>query len=297
MRPVSDHFFWLGRSAEIAVACAALLVLLLTGCMSNDYKLAAKNTPPAVPLLLSAEQPPVTAELDTLIVFHGAGSWKQEAYWDEYVISLVNHGQRPVTVEGAVLKSGVVAAAVTHPSGEAIGTDPWALEKQSQKILKDQGHRIVADAGPNNAIGGLNLATMALASTAFATGSSAAVAGATVGAIALPMVVVGSTVVAITGPYAIQKEFNRRRLALPLELQPGETRHGSLFFPITPGPQRLEVNFRGEGAEQTASIDLAVLAHLHFAQPPGAPTPPGSSASPLVLDAAKPPVAAAAPSR
>jgi hypothetical protein len=238
-------------------------LLFLAGCVSRRYQSAAKNTPPAVSLNLNAQQPPLTAELNTLIVSQGPGSWRREAYWDEYVVSIVNQGQTPITIDGVVLDSSAIAA-------QTPGSDPWEIEKQSEKILKQQGHhrKIVADAGPLLAFTGLEVAGTGLAATALATGSSAAIAGATVAAVALPVFAVGSVVRGITAPYGIQKEFNRRRLAFPLELQPGETRQGSLFFPITPGPQRLELDFHSEGGAQSDSIDLAPLANLHFAEPP-----------------------------
>lgn len=255
---------------EIRVAFVLIVALLIfPGCVSKRVQTASKKTPPAVPINLSAQQPPLSAVLNTLIVFQGPGSWKREAYWDEYVVSLVNQGQAPVTVDGAVLDSSVIVA-------QTPGSDPWAIEKQSHKILKDQtlGRQLVAGAGPELAVLGLSASALALGSAAVATGSAAAVAGATVAVIALPVFVIGSGIRAITAPHAIQKEFTRRRLVFPLELRPGEMRQGSLFFPITPGPQRLELRFRGADFEQTASIDLASLANLHFADAPAGATAP-----------------------
>lgn len=255
---------------EICVVAVALVAWLsLLGCVSKRYQAASKKTPPAVALNLRAEQPPLTAELNTVIVFHGAGSWKREAYWDEYVVSLINQGPSAITIDGVVLDSSAILP-------QTPGSDPWAIEKQSHKILKDQtlNRRLVADAGPALTVIGLETGAVALGAAAVATGTAAAVAGATVAVVALPVFVVGSGIRGVTAPYAIQKEFNRRRLPLPLELQPGETRQGSLFFPITPGPQRLELHLRSEDSVQSFSIDLAQLSALHFAEPP-----PGATAA------------------
>jgi hypothetical protein len=264
---------WIGHRSTARKQARSGIVLLVAllifpGCVSKRYQAASKKTPPAVPLNLNAQQPPLTAAVNTLIVFQGPGSWKREAYWDEYVVSVVDQGQTPITVDGAVLSSTVIVA-------QTPGADPWAIEKQSHKILKDQtlGRMFVADAGPAWGALGISAGAFALGSAAVATGSAAAVAGATVAVIAFPVFVIGSGVRAITAPHAIQKEFNRRRLVLPLELQPGEMRQGSLFFPITPGPQRLELNFRSEGIAQSDSIDLAPLATLHFAEAPAGATP------------------------
>jgi hypothetical protein len=177
------------------------------------------------------------------------------------VVSLVNQGQAPITVDSALLNSSVIAP-------QAPGSDPRALEKQSHKTLNDMtlGKKLVAGSGPAMGAVGLSAAALALGSTAVATGSAVALAGATVAVIALPLFVVGSGIRSLTAPYGIEKEFNRRRLVLPLELKPGEMRQGSLFFPITPGPQHLVLEFRGDAiGQQSLSVDLAPLANLHFA--------------------------------
>jgi hypothetical protein len=61
----------------------------------------------------------------------------------------------------------------------------------------------------------------------------------------------------------VEKEFTRRRHALPLTLAPGATAQGSFFFPLAPGPQRLIV--RGRTRSQTVEVvlDLKPLAGLH----------------------------------
>ena len=41
--------------------------------------------------------------LKSLIIFHGPGSWKCEARWDEYVVQIHNLGQTSVRIESAEL--------------------------------------------------------------------------------------------------------------------------------------------------------------------------------------------------
>jgi hypothetical protein len=256
------------------VVCALLAAVpLLAACVSKDFQTAPKKTPPAVAINQQAQQPPLVAVLHTVIYFHGPGSWKREAYWDEYVLSIVNQSATPLDIDSASLASSVIAT-------QAPGSDPWALEKQSHKILKDQSlsRTIVAGAGVTVGTVALEAGVTTLAATAVATGSAAAVAGATVALVALPAFVVGSGIRRFTAPHEIQKEFNLRRLALPLQLKPGEMLQGSLFFPITPGPQHLDVNFRNGALSQTLTIDLAPLSSLHFndspsAAPAAAPAP------------------------
>lgn len=82
-----------------------------------------------------------------------------------------------------------------------------------------------------------------------AAGETAALSGATAGAGAVAvlgiipvfglMEISGVALVNHDNKVKVQNEFQRRRLALPYELPAGESASGSLFFPMTPGPQRL----------------------------------------------------------
>src|SRR5476649_1401151 len=127
-RILTPHRSTAQRAMRVAMMLLMAL-LILPGCVTKRYQTASKKTPPAVPLNLGAQQLPLTAVLNTLIVFEGPGSWKREAYWDEYVVSIVNQGQSPVTIDSAVLDSSAIVS-------QTPGSDPWALEKQSHKILK-----------------------------------------------------------------------------------------------------------------------------------------------------------------
>ena len=63
---------------------------------------------------------------------------------------------------------------------------------------------------------------------------------------------------------SVQQEFQRRRLALPHGVAPGESVTGSFFFPMTPGPQRLIL--RGHSGELPLEVvlELGPLSGLHL---------------------------------
>src|SRR4051812_11085465 len=117
---------------KLAPLLLPLIALGLGGCVSTKYKMAKPQaTPPAVTLNLGntpaaadAPAPALAATLHTVIVYQGPGSWKREAYWDEYVVTVVNRSDKPVTIESASL---------TDFQGQtsAPGDNPWALENQS----------------------------------------------------------------------------------------------------------------------------------------------------------------------
>lgn len=211
---------------------------------------------PTVALNLSVNQPPVSATVNTVIVYHGPGSWKKDAFWDEYTVTLTNQGSAPLTIDSATIIDGLEMP-------QASGADPWALEQQSRKNMKKfehVGRKILIGAGVT--VGWVASAGLTAGAVWAGAGTAAAV-GATA-FLALPAWAISSGVRTLVARSSITDEFNRRRIALPITLRPGETRHGSLFFPISPGPQRLECHYRVNGEARLAAIDLAPLAGLHL---------------------------------
>ena len=103
-----------------------------------------------------------------------------------------------------------------------------------------------------------------------AIGGAGAATAATVTAAALP--VYGATVLGMNlhNKKSIEAEFNRRRLRLPLVLAAGETRTGSLFFPMVPNPQSLIVSWSSESGNSRAGdsvLPLDFLQGLHVKGP------------------------------
>lgn len=266
MRPV---LFALCRLAWIFVP-----ILGISGCATAKYRLADPQVPPPVPFNAKAtsELPPVTVVLHTVIVYKGPGSWKKEAYWDEYAVTVINRGSEPLTLDRAVIIDA-------YDQGRVAGADPWLLEKSSQRILRDyrQSKREI--------LLGVGLATTWLAS------GGAAMAGlyggsATAGLIgaytvvAIPVWLIGRAVLNTVARQDVQDEFHRRRLPLPAVLQPGAERSGSLFFPVAPGPRHLRLRFvAADGSTREIGIDLSPLANLHLKPIPADKNPaaPGKS--------------------
>ena len=66
-------------------------------------------------------------------------------------------------------------------------------------------------------------------------------------------------------------EFKRRQLSLPLMIAPGETRTGSLFFPMVRSPGSLALNGSTEGGSATTKLSLEFLHTLHVPLAPAVP--------------------------
>jgi hypothetical protein len=248
------------RSAVASAAIIAAIVCCQSGCVATKYKLAKKDTPPVQSLNISFPPAlPLAPTLASLISYGGPGSWKREALWDEYVVTLENRGDRPLSIDSAAL-------ADSAGTQYAAGTDPWALEKQSktlEKQYRDHGEAFLRTAGP----GVLVVGAGAAAATATA-GGAALVSPALAGAAVATVVVLPVYYLAVVGinhhnKKAVMTEFKRRRLSLPLTIASGEAQTGSLFFPMVRSPSSLTLKWSNEGGTAAAVLPLEFLHALH----------------------------------
>jgi hypothetical protein len=248
------------RPLATTILCSGAAVFVLTGCVSSGYKAAAKDTPPAIILNLAGESPAASALLHSVIVYRGPGSWKKEAYWDEYIITFTNRTAASLTLEAAVLFD-------LDNSAQGPGSDPWNLENLSRKKLKqykNEDRIFLLGAG----FGTLWLGSGFVGVGALFSGSALGVAAAGAVVIGLPVLGLGTIVRSFSAKGDIAEEFQRRRLSLPATLAANRTISGSLFFPVSPGPKRLVLRYRIGDAIEGVTVDLAPLAGLHLPPEP-----------------------------
>ena len=224
------------------------MLLLLSGCVtSSDYKMAKEPSPP-MPLGWTTTAESTDLTLEALIVCQGPGSWKQDARWDEYAVRIKHRGSAPLVIVEAVLIG-------FNDQPQFPGSDPWDLEKLSRtnwdRFLK---------LGANVGIGYLGLGVYGTA------GFMGIISGGMVAL--LPAVMVADVAVVklvdMNRKGKIQEEFNRRRLPLPLTIAPGETRIGSLFFSMTPGPKRLLLHGGSAGQNVELVLEMPRLSDLYL---------------------------------
>ncbi len=241
---------------------------MLSGCINREYQASVKETPPAVILNIDAGQPPLSLSLRTVIVYDGPGSWKREALWDEYVITVRNSGTTAITISAAELADFAGAR-------RAPGDDPWELEKLSQTLeqryLRD-GVEFARSEIPDALVFG-SAAVGSAAGTLFSAVSAAATSASVIGLPVYYVVVYG---VNRTNKATVAAEFKRRRLVLPLTLYGGESQTGSLFLPMAPNPQSLEFWWTDGVASNAVVLPLLRLHGLHAA----AHTPQAAAAKP-----------------
>jgi hypothetical protein len=247
------------------VATLAALSVLLAGCVSTKYKMARVNTPPPVPLNLVTVQLPVDVALNTVIICQGPGSWKREALWDEYIVTITNQGAQPLNI---------ASAALTDSTGtnHAPGADMRTLEKESlilEKKYRDAGVAFIRNSAPVAVTWGHGDPFVGMG------------AGFSWAGVAL---IAAGEVLEVLAPYVrktesldqddIAAEFKQRRLALPLPLAPGETRTGSLFFPMVPNPRALSLHWSNGASSGDLALALDSVHGLHVKEPAQAATAP-----------------------
>ena len=251
-------------------------LVTFSGCVSRSYKLADKNTAPPVALNLSSSPaentastaaPAADAVVNTVIVYQGPGSWKREAYWDEYVVSITNEGNAPLVLENATLHAN--GGRISHP-----GEKPWPLERSAKTWWKSAAGEqtgLYLKLGAGTLAGFGTMAAGAL-SAGFIGGTVSTGAAAVIGVgaaafVALPVVAVSSVGMNLHRKHQVEAEFARRRLVLPLTVAPGQRVQGSLFFPVTPSPRELQLHARADAAPHDIAVSLAPLSGLHMALP------------------------------
>jgi len=246
-----------------SLAFASVALFVLTGCVSHKYQAASALG--AQPQRMDADLggAPVKVRLDAIIIYQGPGSWKKTAYWDECLVTFINGPDEAITLVGASL---VDYAGTIVPAG----TDPWQLEKASL-AQRDRYLRT----GVSFALNTLGYAAFTYGTVGAGVMAGAAMTstwegmavGATVGLVAVPVTAIVVFVNNQKHKHQIENEFSRRRAALPLALAPGETRDGSLFFPMTVSPQSLRLEWVKGGDRGTCVLPLPMLSSLHMKEP------------------------------
>jgi hypothetical protein len=249
-----------GGRAGSAIA-AGTLALALTSCTLPQYRtVKPEAVEPQESLRLGGSNRDVEVQVHTVIVNRGPGSWKAEAWWDEYVVTIANRSNLPIIVRSAEVED----FAGNRSSSE---TEPWALERKSQKWWQTASAR---GAGYTLALGAGATAISAVAYTAAWAGSTTlagAAAATTAAVVAVPVVGVGTILHNQNQKAKIQAEFDRRRFDFSRPVGASEARAGSFFFRVSPGPKQLVVRFAAiDGTDSEVVVELRPLAGLHFAR-------------------------------
>ena len=263
-------------SRRTAALLGTLVMLsgLLGGCASS--RLLKNPTPSTVADVGWATTAPegLTVEVHQLIFRNSGGTWVRNANWDEYVLTITNGAADAIEIQEIDLYSDRL------PAPEASSTSREQLDARSNRTL-----RAMKDAGIVAGVGIVGPSALIVAGIGTSGGmlsaSGAGAAAAAVGIVAIPIGLIGGTSYVISRHRQDKKDralldrrLTERGYGVPLQIAAQSQMTKSAFFPITPSPSRLVVNYSIGGETRQVALELPDLAGLHLKTPPVRAAPP-----------------------
>jgi hypothetical protein len=248
----------------VRVILLLLLCLVISACGGARILKEPEPLLEVQPLASQSDQF-LEASLQWVIFRSGPGTWAKNADWDEYLLQVKNISGEPVKVINVVVYDSMN---VRQRASDSRG----ALVQQSRntkKRYKNQGLEVKAgfSGAALAAAGGVAFAgSTAVALTAFQGSSTAlAASGAAVVALAAAPVLVAGGIWRGVNNTRVADEIERRHTVFPVGLQPAEQKSLDVFYPLTPSPRRIELNYFNSAGQQVLTIDTSeVLKGLHL---------------------------------
>jgi len=245
---------------------------LMTSCGGTKMLKEAQPIQTTQPLAASSDQQ-VEAILDWVIVRDGPGTWARNADWDEYLLSVSNLSDQPIQL----MQLTVVDSLDTRIEPQLGRKQLVKNSKQTARRYKDSGVRVKAGRGVGTMLVagavvtavGIGTAT-AVAATGLMSGAAAAgSAGAAAGGLLLlgPALAVGGIVRGVNNS-KVNNEIELRQTLLPVEIPAGEKQGLTVFFPLAPSPNVVELIYVDAAGEHSLIIDTSkALDGLHIEAP------------------------------
>jgi hypothetical protein len=262
------------RRTAVLLGTLFMLSGLLGGCASS--RLLKNPKPPTVADVGWAATAPegLTVEVHELIFRNSGGTWVRNANWDEYVLTITNSSAGAIEIQEIDLYSDRL------PAPEASSTSREQLDARSNRTL-----RAMKDAGIVAGVGIVGPSALIIAGVGTSGGmlsaSSAGAAAAVVGTVAIPIGLIGGTSYVISrhrqdkkDRVLLDRRLTERGYGVPLQIAAQSQMTKSAFFPITPSPSRLVLNYSVGGEVRQVALELPDLAGLHMKTPAVKAPPP-----------------------
>jgi hypothetical protein len=241
---------------------------LLGGCASS--RLLKNPKPSTVADVGWAATAPdgLTVEVHQLIFRNSGGTWVRNANWDEYVLTITNGAADAIEIQEIDLYSDRL------PAPEASSTSREQLDARSNRTL-----RAMKDAGIVAGVGIVGPSALIIAGIGTSGGmlsaSSAGAAAAVVGTVAIPIGLIGGRHRQDKKDRVLlDRRLTERGYGVPLQIAAQSQMTKSAFFPITPSPSRLVLNYSAGGEVRQVALELPDLAGLHMKTPAVKAPPP-----------------------
>ncbi len=237
---------------KIVLHLSGALSLLIALSACGGSKVLKEPEPFSIeqPLSITTDQH-LRVALEWVIVRDGPGAWVKNANWDEYLMSIQNRSEQPITITQLV----VVDSLDARIEPRSVRSELVKLSKASSRRYKEAGIDVRAGAGRKTMRTAGLVATGAVAG-AVAVGGSWAAAGAVVGGglVLAPVLAIGGVMRGVNNS-KISKEIELRHTEFPLELPANGEVRLDVFFPIAPSPQSLELNYEDATSEYSLVIE------------------------------------------
>jgi hypothetical protein len=242
-------------------AWASLLALLLViaGCAANPV-VDPPDTRPAGAPLASMVEDALAVDLRWIIVRDGPGSWVQYADWDEYLLMLHNHEDGPIRFVSAVVHDSLGTPVEPATTLDALrkGTRLAKRRYEASGTLVNPG-----------TFDGYAAAEVLLTVGMTAGDPAVALLSMAAALVALPVIAV-KEMSKNAGDRKIDAVIKSRQTPLPQVVPAHASLEVTLFFPVTPSPQQVDLHFDDGLSVRIISIDTSdLLAGLHIAAESG----------------------------
>ena len=245
-----------------AIVITVTLSLCLAGC--GGTKVLKEPEPLVVTQsLATASDQHLAATLDWVIVRDGPGTWARNVDWDEYLIRVQNLSRDSIQVTNITISDSLGIRIENRGNRKQLvkGT------KETKRRYKGEGFKVKAGASAgmmvtSAAVAGATGVAMVAAAPLTISGGAAAVAAG--GIVLLPVLAVGGVFRGVNNN-RVNKEIESRQTLLPVVLQEEEEKSLDVFFPLSPSPQQIELNYLDSRGDHTLIIDTrTALEGLHL---------------------------------
>ena len=247
-----------------------LVFMLVSGCAGTkvlDEPVALETTQP----LGVVEDGRVRMTLDWVIVRDGPGTWSRGAYWDEYLVRIENLSEHPVNLQKATLVDSLGTTIEPGRSRqmlvEASRDNLRRYDSLDVPIKPGEGNTTMMVAGGVALAGAGTAWAVSVTQAAFTAGAAGGTAASVAGGllIAGPALIVGG-MVRKSNQREVDRQIRRLRAQFHQELAPGEEQLLHIFFPISPSPKSLGLEYFMDHALYDIELDTRdTLLGLHLA--------------------------------
>lgn len=240
------------------------------GCVAGNKILnEAKSFEPKRPIGLWSDSV-IAVALDWIIVRDGPGTWVRNAYWDQYIFRIENLSGSTVSITNVYLidlignKVTMIAdrKRLMDESQDTLGR----YEQIQLKVKEGAGSSVMTAA----VVGGSVFAGGVLATGGVFQAATALGVGAGPSLLIMGPLLAAAAPVALTVQSKNRADVDRKikelHSYLPQFMESDDLQRFDLFFPISPSPQRVVVEYV-DSEDSKSSIELdtsAVLKDLHL---------------------------------